>query len=241
MEDARQKGPQDAPRGFLTFDDLSAVLAHEIANPLSNISAAVHLLEQYLCEQHLNDATSELLRLTKEEIDRLTLLLDNFRSVKRFSLDLQPTSLPPLVRDCLALESVKAERQRIQIECDIPADLPVIMADGSKLRQVILNLCENAIEAMPDGGTVRVLGYTNPAEVCLDIRDSGEGISEGIQMFAPFVSTKGRGSGIGLFISQQIVSAHGGTINYESKKGEGTIFHLVFPTGDKRESKASEG
>ena len=122
MEDARRKKvPQDAPRGFFTFDDLSAALAHEIANPLGNISAAVQLLEEHLCEQRLNEATSDLLRLTKEEIDRLTLLLDNFRSVKRFSLDLQPTSLPPLVRDCLALESVKAERRRIQIECDIPA------------------------------------------------------------------------------------------------------------------------
>jgi len=67
--------------------------------------------------------------------------------------------------------------------------------------------------------------------MCLDILDSGEGIPEGVQVFAPFVTTKARGSGVGLFVAQQITSAHGGTIGYTSKKGEGTTFHLAFPIG----------
>jgi signal transduction histidine kinase len=206
-------------------------LRHDNATPINNNSAAVQLLEQYLHEKddRIDEPMSELLRLLKEEINRLTLLLDNFRSLKLFSLDLQPRSLATVVKDSLALESIKAARRRIHIESDVPLDLPDIMADGAKLKQVLLNLCENAIEAMPGGGTVTVRAYTNQADVCLDIRDSGEGIPEGVQVFAPFVTTKARGSGLGLFVAQRIVSAHGGTIGYTSKKGDGTIFHLAFP------------
>ncbi len=84
---------------------------------------------------------------------------------------------------------------------------------------------------MPVGGTLAVRAYTDHDEMCLDIRDSGDGIPEGVQVFAPFVTTKARGTGVGLFVAQRILSAHGGTIGYTSKKGEGTTFHLAFPIG----------
>jgi two-component system, NtrC family, sensor histidine kinase HydH len=239
MEEARLKQvPQDPACSFLSFDELSAVLGHEIANPLNNISAAVQLLEHYLHEKddRVDEPMCELLRLITEEINRLTLLLENFRSLKLFSLELQPTCLTAVVQDCLALESIKAARRRIRLVYDLPLDLPLIVADGLKLKQVLLNLCENAIEAMPDGGTVTVRAYSDEGEVCLDIGDSGEGIPEGVQIFAPFVTTKAGGSGLGLFVARRIVSAHGGTIGYTSKKGEGTIFHLAFPIHSDDES-----
>jgi len=232
MEEARQRQMPESPGcGFLSFDDLPAVLGHEIANPLNNISAAVQLVGETLHAQHDpgNESTCELLRLVTEEINRLTLLLDNFRSFNLFHLDLAPTCLATVVKDCLALESVTAARRGIHFEYDLAASLPPIMADGLKLKQVILNLCENAIEAMPGGGTITVRGYANQAEVFLDIYDTGEGIPEGVQVFAPLMTTKASGSGLGLFVARRIVSAHGGTIGYTSKKGEGTIFHLAFP------------
>jgi len=216
---------------FGCADDLFAVLAHEIANPLNNISAAVQLLQQrwHDKEDRVDEASSELLQLLGEEIKRLSRLLEDFRSLQFFSLDLQPTSLAAVVEGCLALESIKAAPSSIRLESDVPLDLPLVMADTAKLKQALLNLCQNAIEAMPGGGTVTVRAYTTPAEVCLEVIDSGEGILEDIQVFAPFVTTKASGSGIGLFVAQRVMSAHGGTITYTSKKGEGTIFHLAFP------------
>jgi signal transduction histidine kinase len=231
MEEGSRKSLLHEPAGRI--DDLFAVLTHEIANPLNNISAAVQLMDEYLhdSENRVNEAFSELLRLLTEEVKRLTLLLEDFRSLQLFNLDLQPISLASLIKDALALESIKDASCQIHIEFDFPSDLPLIMADAAKLKQVVLNLCRNAAEAMPHGGTVTVRAYTRPAKVCLEVTDRGEGIPEGMDVFAPFVTNKPTGSGLGLFVAQSIVSAHGGTITYTSKKGEGTVFHLTFPSG----------
>jgi signal transduction histidine kinase len=232
MEEALQRQMPETPGcGLLSFDDLSAVLGHEMANPLNNISAAVQLLGEKLHAKHdpADEFTCELLRLVTEEINRLTLLLDNFRSFSLFRLELAPICLAAVIRDCLALESITAARRGIHFACDLPASLPPIMADRLKLKQVILNLCKNAMEAMPEGGTVTMRAYSNQAQVYLDIHDTGEGIPEGVQVFAPLVTTKATGSGLGLFVARRIVSAHGGTIGYTSRKDEGTTFHLAFP------------
>ena len=166
------------PDGLPSFHDLSAVMAHEIANPLHNIAAAIQLLEEHLIakERLVDEATTDLLRLVTEEISRLVLLLDNFRSLNFFSVNLRPTSLAALVKDRLDLEAVKASRCRIRMEYDIAGNLPNILADGLKLRQVVLNLCENAIDALPDGGTVTARAYASDRKVCLDIHDTGAGI-----------------------------------------------------------------
>jgi two-component system sensor histidine kinase HydH len=244
MEEALRKPVIQEPAcGFLSFDDQVAILGQGVADRLDNISATVRSLGRYSYEREIriDETINGLLRPLIEEIHRVSLLLDNFRSLEVVSLDLKPTSLAALVKDCLVLESVKTARGRTRIEYEVPLDLPVIMADEQKLKQVILNLCKNAVEAMPDGGTVTVRTYTSPEEVCLDIRDGGEGISEDIQVFTPFMSSKAYGSGIGLFVSRRIVSAHGGTISYTSKKGEGTTFHLALPIDHSRDSGQLDG
>ena len=141
-------------------------------------------------------------------------------------------SLKDVVNHCLELESAKATQRGIKIISDISFNLPLIELDELKFKQALLNLCENAIDAMPNGGTLIVRGYTTEKVLCLDIIDNGEGISEEIDAFAPHVTTKGKGMGVGLFIVQRIVSAHGGAIHYTSKKGEGTTFHLAVPIRD---------
>jgi two-component system sensor histidine kinase HydH len=233
MEDARLKSALQPVSGLLSFDDLLAFSGHDIAMRLNNISTALPLLGRYLYENDngIDEALSELLGSIKGEVHRAALLLDNFRSLKAVALDLKPTSLAVLIRDCLALES---SCHRARLELDVPLGLPVILADGPKLKQVILNLCENAMEAMPAGGTVTVRAYARPPEVCLDIHDRGKGISENVRVFTPFASTKARGSGLGTFVARSIVSAHGGTITYTSKQEEGTTFHLAFPVGDRQ-------
>jgi signal transduction histidine kinase len=207
-----------------------SVFAHEVANSLHAISAVASSMQRHLYETgRVDKATGELLRLVTQEIDRMTLLLKNFRSFQFFSLDLRPTSLAPLIEDCLALELSEAARRRIRIERNVPTGLPLIMADGAKLKQVFLNLYANGFEAMRDGGILTVGASEVEGNVCLDVSDSGEGIPEDMQIFEPFVTSKPHGTGLGLAVSRWIVLAHGGSISYTSKPEEGTIFHLAFP------------
>src|SRR4026209_672356 len=169
MEEALRKPVIQEPAcGFLSFDDQVAILGQGVADRLDNISATVRSLGRYSYEREIriDETINGLLRPLIEEIHRVSLLLDNFRSLEVVSLDLKPTSLAALVKDCLVLESVKTARGRTRIEYEVPLDLPVIMADEQKLKQVILNLCKNAVEAMHDGGTVTVRTYTSPEEVC---------------------------------------------------------------------------
>ena len=207
-----------------------SVFAHEVANSLHAISAVASSMQRHLYETgRVDKATGELLRLVTQEIDRMTLLLKDFRSFQFFSLDLRPTSLAPLIEDCLALEFSEAAQRRIRMERNVPTGLPLIMADGAKLKQVFLNLYANAFEAMRDGGILTVGASEVEGNVCLDVSDSGEGIPEDMQIFEPFVTSKPHGTGLGLAVSRSIVLAHGGSISYTSKPGQGTIFHLAFP------------
>jgi signal transduction histidine kinase len=105
----------------------------------------------------------------------------------------------------------------------------LITADGEKLKQVLLNLCKNAAEAMPQGGTLTVRVHNSGEQVSLEVIDTGVGIPAGVNIFEPFTTTKSEGTGLGLAIVQQIVAAHGGAITYTSEPGKGTVFRLTLP------------
>jgi signal transduction histidine kinase len=108
-------------------------------------------------------------------------------------------------------------------------DLPPIRGDGAKLKQALLNLFKNAVEAMPYGGTLSVKGYLSGGAICIDISDTGMGIPDDLNVFDLFSSTKPHGTGLGLFIVQQIILAHDGVVSYASTVGKGTTFHLTLP------------
>ena len=107
-----------------------------------------------------------------------------------------------------------------------------MMADADKIKQVILNLCKNAVEAMPDGGCLILRGYHSGQMAVLEISDSGVGIPEGMNIFEWFKTTKPDGSGLGLPLVQQIVSAHNGTIEYSTERGRGTTFRIYLPVAN---------
>jgi signal transduction histidine kinase len=116
----------------------------------------------------------------------------------------------------------------IRVEQDFETDLPTLMADGERLKQVLLNLFKNALEAMPQGGILTVRGNRSAESLVLEVIDTGVGIPPGINIMESFASTKHEGKGLGLLIVRQIVAAHHGTITYSSVPGR-TVFRLALP------------
>ncbi len=210
----------------------AAILAHEIGSPLNGVSLTVQLLERHLTQQQalVDDRVTSLLGRISREIRRLTLLLDEYRALTRDRrLDLQPTSLAAVVTEVLAVENQHYTTLGVHVEQEIPSDLPVLVADSHKLKQVLLNLCKNAVEAMPEGGTLTVRAYDSGRQLCLEVSDTGVGIPARIDIFAAFTTTKPHGTGLGLAVVRQIVEAHKGTLTYQSVPGQGTTFTLTLP------------
>lgn len=210
----------------------AATFAHEVGNPLNSMYITAQLLERRLSKQQsgIDEKALVSVRNLMREITRLTGLLQEFRTLARHpKLDLRPVSLRTVIEDVLAVETLSYRAQGVTVAPALPPALPLVRADGEKLKQVILNLCKNAVEAMPTGGTLTVRATTENGHVCVEIHDTGVGLPAGVDVFAPFVTTKAQGTGLGLTVVRQIVAAHHGTLTYRSVPGEGTTFTLVLP------------
>jgi signal transduction histidine kinase len=119
----------------------------------------------------------------------------------------------------------------IAIDLTFTGAQPTLMLDRDKMKQVIINLCKNAHDAMPQGGRLTISGHQDPDQYfVLEFRDTGVGIPEGIDVFQLFTSTKSHGTGLGLPVVREIVSAHRGKIDYRSEPGKGTVFTILLPT-----------
>jgi two-component system, LuxR family, sensor kinase FixL len=209
-----------------------SVFAHEIGNPLNAMFVAVQLVERELSKvpDGISPSLAANVKGLKDEITRLSHLLHDFRSLsQRKQYNFHPLSLGELVGQLYSLESEKLRAQGITAEQSVPADLPLIVADRDKLTQALLNLCENACEAMPRGGKLSCAAEESGDQVIFEIRDTGIGIPEKLNVFEPFITTKSSGTGLGLMIVRQIISAHAGTISYNSNVDEGTVFRISLP------------
>jgi len=228
--------------------EMAAGLAHEIRNPLGAIKGAA----QYLDPAQLQGADGEILQIIVEEVNRLDGVVAQFLDYSRpfpsaASEKFQSTDLNDVLWKTMKLiESSLPEN--VVLELDLTPGLPALHADAEQLKQVFINLALNAVQAMPDGGrlTVRTRRPHAPIELGLsestprysadqvEVRfaDTGEGIQEDAldRIFIPFYTTKTKGTGLGLAISQRIVKGHGGTIEVQSRVGEGSEFILRFPS-----------
>ena len=209
----------------------AAVFAHEIGNPLNGISASLQVMQRQFASKENGDSPAQkMLQEILPEIQRLSALLNDFRSLARpQQIELRPTPLAQVIKELLSTEAVEYTRRGIVVEEDLPADLPMIMADAPRLKQALLNLWKNAVEAMPQGGTLTLRGRHGPGVVSLDIIDTGVGIPDDVDIFQLFKTTKDQGTGLGLAIVRQIISAHQGTIFYASQPGKGTTFTISLP------------
>ena len=232
-ERLRSEEKMSESRRLAVMGATAAVLAHEIANPLNGISTTVQVMQRYLSSRREESADNFLatnLADLKTEIDRLGALLNDFRSLARApQLHVLPLDLRTLVAEVMKMFSSEAEQFRILMTQEFPAELPLINADSERLKQIFLNLFKNATEAMPSGGKLSVNAFPQAQNLVINVSDTGSGIPEGVDIFQPFTTTKPNGSGLGLSVVRELLSAHGATISYTSKKGEGTTFQIVLP------------
>jgi two-component system, NtrC family, sensor kinase len=219
--------------------EVAAMVAHEVGTPLTSISG--HL--QLLAEEEQEPRVKERLSVIEMHIERAIATIQGFLDSARFPApNRHPIQMNALIQEVLTLASSGIGRQRgIQVVTKLSPELPEVFADGNQLRQVLLNLVTNALDAMPDGGKVflhtrSVFAADGMASIQVQIADTGLGISsEDLpKIFDPFFTTKGmrQGTGLGLAICQRIVKAHKGSLKVESEKGQGTTFLMTLPGQD---------
>jgi two-component system, NtrC family, sensor histidine kinase HydH len=220
----------------LLLSRLLARLAHEIRNPLSSLDIHVQLLEEDLARLPVpaSEQAAARLEIIHGELHRLENIVKHFLRLARPSeLDLAPVDVAELVRRVCALLQPEAQAQQTELAIELPAALPGLLADGAQLTQVLVNLVVNALQAVGRGGRVEVRAAAVPAgnELVVEVRDSGPGIAPDKleAVFEPYYTTKAEGSGLGLWIAQQIVMAHKGALRAGNLSGGGAVFTLRLP------------
>jgi two-component system sensor kinase FixL len=210
----------------------AAKIRHELANPLNGMSLTTQLLAQRinrLSEPARDELRPTVKRLT-DEITRLQRLLSAFGTIsKREEYVFRLVRLSGLIDDLMQLHAPDLKEKGVEFSVSIDAALPVVRADPDKMKQAILNLIKNAGEAMPNGGTIGINAIPVDTSIVLEISDSGDGIPLDIDAFQPFVTSKRDGTGLGLVIVRQFISAHEGKISYRSTPGQGTTFRIELP------------
>ena len=208
---------------------MAAGLAHEVRNPLNSASLQLTLLQRRLERGDDPAATLPIAGIIKSEIDRLDRLVREFLAFARpHPLETKPVDVSGLLAGVAGLIAPEANAGKVTI--DVAADgAPPLLGDGERLRQVLLNLTRNAIEAMAErGGRLRLAARAAGAEIEIDVEDDGPGFGEELPVFDAFFTTKSNGTGLGLAIVHRIVADHGGTIRVESRAGR-TCFTLTLP------------
>lgn len=216
--------------------ELSASLAHEIRNPLGSIEGAAQILEQ---PQTTEDMRREFLGVIRKECHRLSRLLSNLLDFARpRQPEFQPVDVCPVVDSVVALLAHTAQQSGIQLRKHLPPSLPDVEADSEQLKQVILNLTINAIQAMPDGGKIAISAAEKNAGIVIAVVDQGVGIpAEKVEkVFDPFFTTKDSGTGLGLSVAHQIIMQHGGVITAERNPDRGMTFSVTIPIRRRREA-----
>jgi signal transduction histidine kinase len=214
------------------YSQLAAQIAHEVRNPLSSIVLNTELLEEEMgeCCAANSGEIHALVDAIKCEAERLHALTDEYLAFARLPApERSLVSLNRLVTDVLGFMREETSRCGVEVALDLDPGQPDALADPKQLRQVIVNLVRNAVEAMPCGGRLDVSTRHRGIHVSLDVSDSGPGIPDDQRrlVFEPFFSTKAQGTGLGLSVALRIVQEHGGTIDV--LPGAGACFRVTLP------------
>ena len=223
---------------FISLGTLASGLHHEIKNPLTALSLHVQLLEEQLHHEPAKATVDELLGVLKTEVHRLNGVLESFRNFANLQkLSIQPTDILEVLENVVRLVRPQAANQRVQLALLHPdMDLPKVAIDEQKIEQALLNLLINALEVMPEGGTLSASVTAINGSISIEIADTGTGIPPEYRakVFKPYFSTKSTGTGMGLPLTEKLVSQHGGHVDYETSE-HGTTFRIYLPLQAVRE------
>jgi signal transduction histidine kinase len=220
---------------------LAASIAHEINNPLEAIKNALYVLAHKLPP---DDANQRMVMIASKETERVSGILRELLGFYRQPAKTVPTAVNELIEEAEQLVSALLRQRGVRLQLELSEALPPVMASADQLKQVLLNLVLNGVEAMPQGGTILIATRTTGAgehgrlvgdAVQIQVHDTGVGIAEEHlpHIFEPFFSTKQdqKGTGLGLWVSYDIIRRHGGTLRVHSRPGRGTTFTISLPIG----------
>ncbi len=214
---------------FKVLGELASGMAHEIRNPLGSIQGALEIIKE---DYKQGDKKFEFLNILFKEIRRLNRVVTDFLSYARPS---QPAligcDVNQLIQESLSIIKPEADKKRIALNANLNPQLPQIQADPSQIKQALLNLLLNSLQALENSGQIWVTSEAKDGWISMEIRDSGPGISpENLaKVFIPFFTTKKEGVGLGLGIVERIIQNHKGRISVESQIGQGTVFAIRLP------------
>ncbi|MFP7755808.1 two-component system sensor histidine kinase NtrB [Thermodesulfobacteriota bacterium B35] len=221
---------------------MAAGVAHEVRNPLSSVKGLALLLRDKFAS---SSRESEMATLLVQEVERMNRTISELLSFARpASLALAPVHLEELLRQAARLIDADAASDGISITLTLEEGLPAVMADRDRLNQVFINIMLNGVQSMDQGGELRVAarGAAGGRSVEVIIEDTGSGMDPETmeQVFYPYFTTREDGTGIGLAISQKIISDHGGSIRMESEPGRGTRVTIELPVWSGQEEQCCD-
>ena len=211
---------------------LAASVAHEIRNPLTAIKMLIQSGQESGGEAGQSSLTTEDLRVIETEIRRMESSLRTFLDFTRPpKLERRAVKLQSVLQEVFGLVRGRAEKQKVEMRLAIDDEMIVVIADAEQLRQVLVNLVLNSLDALPRGGVIVVSAKSMPDHVEIMVTDSGAGIAPDMlsHLFQPFSSNKETGLGLGLVISKRIVEDHGGSIEAENPVTGGAAFRVRLP------------
>jgi len=219
---------QDRLSRLAATGELSATLAHEIKNPLNAIGGAASYIRKNFKGSLINEFTG-VITSEVERINKLTSNLLDFAKPQR--PEPAPSDLNRLVGETVGLLRQECEEHGPAIETDLRNDVPIVSFDYNQIKQVLINLILNSLDAVGKDGRIRVSTRASNGNVLLSVEDNGKGIGEEDmkKIFNPFFTTKTRGTGLGLAMSKKVAREHGGDILVESVPGRGSTFTVLLP------------
>ncbi len=217
-------------RRLAAINRLTGGVAHEIKNPLNSIALRLELLKNRVLPE-MPEATEEL-SVISEEINRLDRVVRTFLDFTRpLEIETDEVDLGALVDETVSVLSPEAAAASIDVKWHLPADKVIVRGDSGLLKQAVWNVCRNALDAMPDGGILKLEVARNGSDAIVAISDTGPGVAleQRERIFQLYYSTKPQGSGIGLAMTFRAVQLHGGAIEIGGQPGEGAEFTLRLP------------
>jgi two-component system NtrC family sensor kinase len=247
----------EANRAVARAEKLAAVgrlasgVVHEINNPLATISACAEALESRVSSGEFKDSPglddlSEYLGLIRSEAFRCKMITNGLLDFSRTrTIEHVPVNLVDVISSAARLLSHQQRGEKVEFQIQTPDDLPPVSGDAGQLQQAVIALATNAIDAMPDGGVLKIISSRNGKDILVEVSDTGVGIPpENIsKIFEPFFTTKeiGKGTGLGLAVCYGILTEHGGSLDVQSTPAIGTTFTISLPAMTSGDVSAADG